>query len=142
MSEEPIMPESNEEESGSDSGSTYDIEKQTYKVIQAQRRVVIYPIEEHELDSLSDLNRNATLFYSLAMLSLGISLGCIWDIISLPDPQSANINQMGFIGLCGFVFLACLILGFSYQCRRKNRLDRIKGVETKGIDLFAPFRKS
>ena len=96
----------------------------TIRMAYMKRTMVIYGIEEQELDSIADTNYHHTLWWSIASVGVGVFLGCAWDMLNAPG-KIANSS----IGFAAFVVLATIGAWFvaqNYKRRGDSRLRRIK----------------
>lgn len=95
-----------------------------YVPIHAERRVKIYPIQEHELTNLAVLSTVVTVCAAIASGTLAFMLSVVWDmaISTQPDVQKAG---NGFLAICGVVIVGCVGIGIWAHCSRGGQLKKI-----------------
>lgn len=99
-----------------------------YQPIHAGRKVKTYPIQEHEMDMLSSMNRNSMIWFTAMSMALTGLLACVWDV--LPSGQDGawgfTPQRLFFMALLGAVSYACYHFGTMFQRERSSLIEKIK----------------
>lgn len=89
------------------------------------RKVKIYPIQEHELESLNDLDSNYTLWSSIGTTGIGLVAGFAWSILQTPDGTKTSAGAIWFTLLCAAISIASFMIAKRYKIRKGTRLEKI-----------------
>lgn len=104
------------------------------------RKVKIYPIQEHELESLNDLSGNTTLWTSIGSSAVVVVIGCVWDMLQAsqetPKPPF-NQATLAFTILCAVIGVVSFIVAHNYNRRKKTRLEKILSECIYAVDESA-----
>lgn len=95
-----------------------------YRPLHVERHVTIYPIQEHELESLEDTNKNSAVWASIATGAFTLLLGCVWDCIS--SDAVKPLPATFFMVCCIAVMGIGTYLSWSYRVRINERLAKIR----------------
>ena len=100
------------------------IQGAVYEPVHGTRKVKIYPIQEHELNTISICNSQVTLWSSVASAFIALIAACVWDLVTseIPDKTTA----FTFIVACAIVSLVSIIIASYYWHQKRNELDQIK----------------
>lgn len=92
-----------------------------------QRTMKVYAINEHEVQTLSSLNAQATVFFSLGSFFLSAALG-IWTNAAFATEPSAmsQVANMFIAPGCLVVAVAFMILGWVAMRSRNSTWQTIK----------------
>jgi hypothetical protein len=99
-----------------------------YRPIHVERRVTIYPIQEHELDSLADAQNNSTLWASIGSGAATLFAACLWDACMATGPLPPASWLFGAV--CVLVSIGGFILSYRYRASVKERLGKIRTEST------------
>jgi hypothetical protein len=103
-----------------------------YKPLHVERRVKIYPIQEHELTTLSMFSTIVTVCASIASATFGFLLNIALDIATAPPDTPQAIRDMRWAGvvISAIIILACGGVGVPAFRSKGSELKRILSEST------------
>jgi len=101
-----------------------------YVPMHVERQVKIYPIQEHELRTISTFNNQMTLWSSIGSSAVVLVLSCLWDM--LDAAVWPPVSRIGFVVLCVLVAVGSFLLVWWYWRSRQNELDKILSETRSG----------
>lgn len=96
-----------------------------YRPLHVERQVKIYPIQEHELTTLSTLSTHVTLWCSIGSMAVALLLGCLWDMMNLAEKSSPSRQAIVFMLACFAIAAASFITAYMYKASGKSALEKI-----------------
>lgn len=94
-----------------------------YQPLHVGRKVKIYPIQEHELNTIGVHNSQVALWSSIGTSAVVLIVSCIWDEIQNSEPVSGG--AVGFMILCGLAALVSGVLAWRANSAKKSQLQAI-----------------
>lgn len=94
--------------------------------VHSSRKVTIYPIQDHELESLDDASGSNTLWNSIGAFFVALFGAGVYDALGRDEKNPMLIGQKGFLGFCFLVSIFSFFQAWVYRKKRKGRLQAIK----------------
>lgn len=101
-----------------------------YIPIHGERRVNVYPIQEHELKTIAICNTQVTFWSSVASAAIGLIASCIWDMAAGSGPTG---KAWAFIGFCVFVVVFSICVAAYHWREKESQIAQIKAETTAPI---------
>lgn len=98
-----------------------------YTPLHVERRVKIYPIQEHELTTLSLFSTTITVCSSIASATLIFVLGIAWNLATATGAIDPTVRRMSALGITigAVVVLICAAIAFGAWRKRGSELSKI-----------------
>jgi hypothetical protein len=104
-----------------------------YTPVHGERKVNIYPIQEHELTTIGICNNQVSLWASVASACAALIAACLWDMATSPETSKSN-NAIAFVAACVAVLGISIAIAFYYWKQKQSEIQRIKSETTTRID--------
>lgn len=85
--------------------------------VHTERSVAIYPIQEHELKTISICNGQVALWCSIGSLAIGVTLNCIWGMVTSDNAVTAAGKAFVAVAILAAVLSFCVA---KYYHRERN----------------------
>lgn len=107
-----------------------------YEPIHAKREVTVYPIQEHELKTLTVLNTQVSLWCSIGSVAIALLASCVWDMTMASAGFAFSRGAIGFVVICAVVASTSFYLAWKFKKDRNDELLKIKS------EVVPPERQS
>jgi len=98
-----------------------------YTPLHVERRVKIYPIQEHELTTLGMFSTTVTVCSSIASGTFVFLLGIAWNLATATTTIDPTVRRMSSLALVlgGIVIAVCGTIGVAAFRKRSSELAKI-----------------
>jgi hypothetical protein len=103
----------------------YESSGALYTPLHVERQVKIYPIQEHELLTISTLNDESSRWNAIGAAAVALILGCAWDTINLPKDATVSSQAILFMLGCTAIAIVAFYTAWKMRSKKQTVLDKI-----------------
>lgn len=107
--------------------------------LHTNREVKIYGVLETEIETLSNLGREQRLWSTISASSFILFLGCVWDMVGLPDGTQIPKNSILFSTCAFLISVGAFFKSHQYGRRQKSAIAAL--IPNRGVDFWDEVKR-